>query len=370
MQYYMDYNASAPIQQEVLDFMIDSYKYIGNPSSIHTSGRKARALIEDARENIGRLIDCSSQDIIFTSGATEANTMAFKIINNYKVAVSSIEHPSILEQDENAKQIPVSKEGLIITDYLEDILINFGDHNKFVSVMAVNNETGIIQPIKKVSKICKKYGAILHVDAVQAIGKIPISMQKLNIDILTISSHKIGGPKGVGCLIINENLKNYINPIIKGGGQERGLRAGTESVAQIAGFGKAIQLCSDMTINNTLNSRNELEATIKKNISNVVIIGENSPRVANTSSLSIKGVSAKNLIMALDLEGYEVSSGSACSSGKVSDSHVLIAMGLEKSVIQGAIRISLCKPLSKKVIIQFSEVFTNIVYRLLNKENK
>ena len=370
MQLYMDYNASAPIHQDVLDYMIDSYKYIGNPSSIHTSGREARALIEDARENIGKLIDCNAQDIIFTSGATEANTMAFQIINNYKVAISSIEHPSILSQYDNANLISVSKEGLVITDHLEDILINFGDHSKFVSVMAVNNETGIIQPIEIISKICKKYGAILHVDAVQAIGKIPLSMKKLNIDILTISSHKIGGPKGVGCMVINETLKNYMNPLIKGGGQERGLRAGTESVAQIAGFGKAIQLCSDMTINNTLLSRDDLEEIIKKNIDNVVIIGEGSPRVANTSLLSIKGISAKKLVMALDLEGYEVSSGSACSSGKVSDSHVLMAMGLEKSIIEGAIRISLCKPLSKKVIIQFSEVLSNIVYRLLKNENK
>tara|TARA_B100000686_G_scaffold272212_1_gene289245 strand:- start:12093 stop:13193 length:1101 start_codon:yes stop_codon:yes gene_type:complete len=366
----MDYNASAPIHQDVLDFIVDSYRFIGNPSSVHTSGRKARSLIEDARENIGRVIDCNAQDVVFTSGATESNAMAFKLINDHKVIISSIEHPSIINQYNDANLISVSKEGLISIDHLEDILVNFGNTKKFVSVMAVNNETGVIQPIEKVSRICKKYGAILHVDAVQAIGKIPISMKKLNIDLLTISSHKIGGPKGVGCLIIKESIKNNINPIIIGGGQERGLRAGTEAVAQIAGFGKAIQISSNMLINETVYSRNELEENIKNNISNVVIIGEKSPRVANTSLLSIKGVSAKKLVMALDLEGYEVSSGSACSSGKVSDSHVLIAMGLDKSIVQGAIRISLCKPLSKKVIIQFSEILSNIVYRLLNYENK
>ena len=368
MRYYMDYNASAPIEEKVFNIMKDAQYCTGNPSSIHTSGRKAKAFIEDARDNIANLVDCNSQDVIFTSGATEANTMLSNFATNFKMIISSIEHPSILNQFDNPYIISTNRDGMVSVSNLEELLLSIENKNKIVSVMAVNNETGVIQPIEEVAQLCKKYDALLHVDAVQAIGRIPISMKKLNIDLLTISSHKVGGPKGAGCLVIKESIKNKVKPLIKGGGQERGYRAGTEAVAQIAGFGKAIELASNMKINDTKDSRNNLEKYLKDHIDNIFIICENSNRVSNTSALSIRGMSAKNIVIALDLEGFEVSSGSACSSGKVSDSHVLIAMGLDKSIVEGAIRISLCKPLSQEVIKQFSDTLSKIVYRFKNND--
>ena len=366
MRFYMDYNASAPIYDDAFNMMMDVQKYVGNPSSIHASGRKVKSIIEDARDNIGNLLDCNSQDIVFTSGATEANTLVSNFTMNHNVIISAIEHPSILNQFNNPKFISVGENGIISINHLEELLKNIESDYKIVSVMAVNNETGIIQPLEEVSKLCRKYNALFHVDAVQAIGRIPISISSLNIDLLTISSHKVGGPKGSGCLILRENIKNKFKPLIKGGGQERGFRAGTEAVAEIAGFGKAIELASNMTINNTLDSRNYLEDKLKDNLKDIIIIGENSNRVSNTSAISIKGVSAKKLVIALDMEGFEVSSGSACSSGKVSDSHVLVAMGLDKSIVEGALRISLCEPLSKKIIDHFSDVLCKIVYRFKN----
>jgi len=351
----MDYNASAPINSNALELMMEVYKYIGNPSSIHTSGRKARTFIEDAREKIGIVLDNKSQNIIFTSGATEANTIAFKLSHQPSVIISAIEHPSVLNQSTDADLVKVLDNGIICLKDLEKTLQKQKDVEKLVSIMAVNNETGIIQPLKEAASLCKKYKALLHVDAVQALGRIPITMRKLEIDLLTISSHKIGGPKGAGCLLYSDSVKNKLIPVIKGGGQERGLRAGTEAVAQIAGFGKAVELIKEVKFNEIKFSRDLLEQTIKNNIRNVEIIGENSPRVSNTSLISFKGVSAKKLVISLDLEGYEVSSGSACSSGKVTDSHVLMAMGLKKNVVQGAIRISLCEPILKKDIDQFVE---------------
>ena len=368
MRFYMDYNASAPINSKALELMMEVHKYIGNPSSIHTSGRKVRTFLEDTREKIGIILDNNSQNIIFTSGATEANALAFKLSHKPSVIMSAIEHPSVLNQSKGANLIKVLENGIICLKDLEKILQKQKDVDKLVSVMAVNNETGIIQPLEKVSSICKKYRALLHVDAVQAFGRIPITMNKLEIDLLTISSHKIGGPKGAGCLLYSDRVKNKLIPLIKGGGQEKGLRAGTEAVAQIAGFGMAAELIKEVKFNEIEFSRDLLERSIKNNIKDVEIIGENSPRVSNTSLISFKGVSAKKLVISLDLEGFEVSSGSACSSGKVTDSHVLMAMGIEKNIVEGAIRISLCEPILKKDIDLFVETLQNIIFRLRDRE--
>ena len=368
MGLYLDYNASAPMIKISIAAMIESLNVIGNPSSIHTSGRNAKAIIEDSRELVASIVGTLPKNIIFTSGATESNALAFKFAKNMKVVTSAIEHESILKQKNDSIIVPVFSDGLVDLEYLEKVLLNKKNEILFVSIMAVNNETGIIQPIKEISKICQKYNAIFHVDAVQAIGRIKIRMRELNIDLMTISSHKIGGPKGIGCLAVNDRVYSDLTPMIMGGGQERGIRAGTEAVSQIAGFGAAAKYAHDMRLSETKNSRDYLEKKVLELIPNAEIIGANSPRVDNTTAIAFKNIKAENLVIALDIEGYEVSSGSACSSGKVSKSHVLVAMGLDKSIVMSSIRISLCRTLDKSEILLFCETLSQIVQKLLKNE--
>ena len=367
MTLYLDYNASAPIISDVVDIMNESIGIIGNPSSIHASGRAARKAIEDSREIISETIDSNPQNIIFTSGATEANTLALNCSKTMQTFISSIEHDSVLKQNINAKLIPVTSEGIIDIEFLESNLKS-SEYNIFVSVMAVNNETGIIQPLEDISRICKENNAILHVDAVQAIGRIDISMDKLNIDLLTISSHKIGGPKGIGCLAVSDKVYTVLSPIIMGGGQERGFRGGTEAVNQIIGFGAAAKYAQKFSLSSTLTSRDLLEKNVLSMIPDSIIIGKNSPRVSNTSLIAFKNISAESLVIALDIEGYEVSSGSACSSGKIAASHVLRAMGINESLVKGAIRISLCRSLNKSEILSFCTILKRVINQLLRKK--
>mgnify|MGYP006087412181 CR=1 FL=1 len=367
MGLYLDYNASAPILDASKDAIIESMKLIGNPSSIHTSGRKVKTVIEDARELVAGTIGASPQNIIFTSGASEANALAFKYAEKMQVITSAIEHESILEQkNKDLIIISVNNDGTVNMDHLEKSLSENMKSKLFVSVMAVNNETGIIQPIEKIAALCLKYNSIFHVDAVQAIGRIKISMSKMNIDLLTVSSHKIGGPKGIGCLAVNKTVYNNLSPIIYGGGQERGIRAGTEAVSQIAGFGVAAKYSRKFNLLKTKISRDALEENLLELIPGIIIIGKNIPRVANTTAIAFKNILAENIVIALDIEGYEVSSGSACSSGKISESHVLLAMGLDKSLVKGSIRISLCRALEKSEIVSFC----NILYKIIQKLSK
>jgi cysteine desulfurase len=364
MGLYLDYNASAPMISEVMDSMSKSIRIQGNPSSVHASGREARKAIEDSRELIAETIGTNAKNIIFTSGATEANNLAFECVKNREIFVSSIEHDSILKQNINFNVVPVNSDGVINLELFEKNIKNTPKGNIFVSIMAVNNETGVIQPIEKISKICKQYDAIFHVDAVQAVGRLNISMQDLNLDLMTISSHKIGGPKGIGCLAVNEKIYSILSPVIMGGGQEGGFRAGTEAVNQIIGFGIAAKYARNLDLIKTCSSRNYLEEKIISIIPDSIIIGRNAPRVCNTSSIAFKNISAENLVIALDIEGYEVSSGSACSSGKVSESYVLKAMGLDKSFIKGSIRISLSRSLSKSEILSFCATLERVINNL------
>ena len=368
MTLYLDYNASAPIISDVVDIMNESIGIIGNPSSIHASGRAARKAIEDSREIISETIDSNPKNIIFTSGATEANTLALNFSKTMQTFISSIEHDSVLKQNINANLIPVTSEGIINIEFLESNLRKSPEDNIFVSVMAVNNETGIIQPLEDISRICKENNAILHVDAVQAIGRIDISMDKFNIDLLTISSHKIGGPKGIGCLAVSDKVYTVLSPIIMGGGQERGFRGGTEAVNQIIGFGAAAKYAQKFSLSNTLISRDLLEKNVLSMIPDSIIIGKNSPRVSNTSLIAFKNISAESLVIALDIEGYEVSSGSACSSGKIAASHVLRAMGINECLVKSAIRISLCRSLNKSEILSFCTILKRVINQLLRKK--
>ena len=370
MSLYLDYNASAPILKDSADAIIDCLKTVGNPSSVHRSGRKARSIIENSRKKIASMMGANVQNIVFTSGATEANCLALNASYKMTAIVSSIEHPSVLSQRNDAILIPVNKAGVVSLEELEKILYNSQSKKMFISVMSVNNETGVIQPIKEIINLCRKYNTIIHVDAVQAIGRIPIkmneSLEESKIDLLTISSHKIGGPKGVGCLIYNENLEHLLMPFMKGGGQERGKRAGTEALELIAGFGAAAEYANNFFINDTKKSRDLLEHLCIESCSNASIIGYNSPRVSNTSSIAFEGLEAESIVIALDLAGYEVSSGSACSSGKVSTSHVLKAMGYGNSILKSSIRISLCSALEEDVIKKFVGTISSVVSKLEN----
>ena len=361
---YLDYNASAPLLKEVKNYIISIIDVHGNPSSIHNSGRKAKLIIELAREEVANLINVNKNDVIFTSGATEANNLA---LNSFDLIVSSnIEHESILTK-ENILFIKVDKNGYLDLADLEDKLNKINSSkNVLVSTMLANNETGIIQPIKEIAAITKKFNFCLHTDAVQALGRIKVDMKDLCCDLMTISSHKIGGPKGAGALVINSEKK--INSLIKGGSQEKNLRAGTEPLIALAGFGKAARYSNIEAMAKLQSLRDFFEERLIDLNCGIFIIGKNSVRLPNTFMFSLPNIKSENLIMALDLEGFEVSSGSACSSGKVENSKTLMAMGFKENISSSAIRISLGSYNTKLDAIKFAEKVKDINLRYKSLE--
>ena len=338
MRYYLDYNASAPMDERVKSYVKEIMDMHGNPSSVHTKGRKLKDLLEISRQRIALLTNCNKKNVIFTSGATEANNLA---LNGYKKKiVSTIEHESIKKQ-KNTIPIDVNKEGYIDLVMLENILQNMNKkEGVIVSVMFANNETGIIQPIEKIIKITKIYQVPFHTDAVQAVGRLNFNFLKLGIDMMTISSHKIGGPSGAGALIVNSK-KHILKPLLLGGDQEDSLRSGTEPLLAIAGFGQAAELLDIKQIEKLKALRMAFEKKLKKAKLGIQIIGENSNRLPNTFMMYTPGIKAEDLLIALDLEGFDVSTGSACSSGKAEPSIVLKRMGYPKKMASGVIRISL-----------------------------
>lgn len=336
---YLDYNATAPVRPEVIEAVTSALKQTGNPSSIHEYGRAARRLVEDARAEIAALVASKPARVVFTSGGTEANNLALKGSGRSRILVSSIEHPSVLQVHENAVQIPVDEQGNIRLSALEELLAEDGDKT-LVSVMMANNETGVLQPIEQIVKLAHDKGALVHCDAVQAAGKVAINCEELAIDFTTISSHKLGGPQGIGAMILGKGLEIISQQL--GGGQERRRRGGTENVSGIAGFGVAARLSleglSDMQKKSQ--ARDAMEQKLLAAAPRARVFGANTPRVPNTTTITMPGVPSDTQLMVLDLEGYAVSSGSACSSGKVQASHVLKAMGADDKAAGEAIRIS------------------------------
>jgi cysteine desulfurase len=325
----------------------------GNASSVHAEGRAARRLIEDARAEVAALVGADPKNVTFTSGATEANmlalTPAIEAGNSKqrrdRLFVSAIEHPSVLcggrFPSAAIEKLPVTAEGVVDLAKLETALKKA--ERPLVSVMLANNETGVIQPIAEIAEIVHAANELLHVDAVQAPGRIACDIATLGADLMTISSHKLGGPQGAGALIRRGDI-HIAEPLLKGGGQERGLRAGTENVAAIAGFGAAAAVAlaakqADAAHMATL--RDRLEAGIKAATPQAVIFGESVKRLPNTTLFSVPGMKAETAIISFDLNGIAVSSGSACSSGKVQASHVLAAMGVPPELARGAVRVSL-----------------------------
>lgn len=374
---YCDYAATTFVSGEVMQEMMPCFNTVwGNASSLHSFGREAVALVDRARDRVAKAINAEkSSEIYFTSGGTEANNWAIKGIaraNRAKgnhIITSAIEHESVLEACRQLEQegfvvtyLPVDEHGLVsITDLIHSIT----EKTSLVSVMSVNNEVGTVQNIKTIANIAHEYGAIFHTDAVQAIGALKMNVKDMDIDVMSISGHKIYAPKGVGALYVKNGVK--IEPILAGGNQERGLRAGTTNVPSVVGFGKAIEIATrDLVINQKkLKSiRNYFLSKVAENISDVQVNGHPFQKVQGTVNISFQFVEAEALLTLLDMAGIAVSTGSACTSGSTLPSHVLKAMGLSTELAKGTIRFSFGKSTTKEDVDYIVEKLTESVAKL------
>ncbi len=355
---YLDYNATTPVDPRVLEAMMPYFKDgFGNPSSIHAFGSAAKAALDEARENVAALLGAGAREILFTSGGSESNNLAIKGAafaeggrGGKHFVTTKVEHDSTLEafmyletRGFKVTYLGVDKYGLIDLDELRDAVTG---ETRLVSVIYANNETGVVMPAEEIAGIVKEKGALFHVDAVQAAGKLGIDLKRIQADMVSISSHKFYGPKGAGALFVREGLARRLTlaPLIHGGGQERGLRSGTENVPAIAGLGKAAELALaelDQDRERVGRLRDELLARISSGAGGAAVNGAPDSMVRNTLNLSFEGVHGGSLAMALDLEGIAVSTGSACSEGNVDPSHVLLAMGRSRKEAHSSVRFSL-----------------------------
>jgi cysteine desulfurase len=348
---YLDWNATTPLRAEARNAMLAAWELIGNPSSVHAEGREARRLVEDARAALAAAVGALPRNVVFTSAGTEANALALSPGLRgpsrgpvARLLVSAIEHASVLAGGrfpaDKVGHIRVTRAGVVDLDHLKALLKD--GPPTLVSIMAANNETGALQPIAEAARIVHDAGGLLHVDAIQALGKIAFNINAVGADLATFSAHKIGGPKGVGALVVAEGLAG-LEPVLRGGGQELNRRAGTENVAGIAGFGAAVKAALQALPEDTermVTLRDRLENGIRA-IVGATIFSDDSERLPNTILFTAPGLKAETAVIGFDLEGIAVSSGSACSSGKVQPSHVLSAMGFDPAVAQGAVRLSL-----------------------------
>ena len=339
---YLDYNATAPVRPEAAAAVADALSRAGNPSSVHRAGRAARAAVEKARGQVAALVGCRPSELVFTSGGSEANMAALTRTGAARLIISAIEHDSVTETAAGSglpvQTVPVDGEGLIDLAVLERLLAEHPrDGGTLISLMLANNETGVIQPVAEAARLAVRFSARMHCDAVQAAGKIPVDFADLGVDYLSLSAHKLGGPQGVGALVVREVCA--LTPLVRGGGQEQGRRSGTENVPGIAGFGVAAELACLPDVIGAL--RDRWEARVRDGIPGAVIFSMCAPRLPNTSCVAVPGVGSETQVMALDLAGIGVSAGAACSSGKVKSSRVLAAMGYGDDLAGSAIRISL-----------------------------
>jgi cysteine desulfurase len=378
---YLDHNASAPLIPEAREAMVAALDLAANPSSVHAEGRAARRLIESARRDVALLVNAKPEHVVFTSGATEAAStlltpdwqMGRGTVRTSRLYVSEADHPCLL----NGGRFPTAQVTRIGVDAngianLAQLTAALGAHDKadglpLVAIHAANNETGVIQPIEAIAAIVKAAGGILVADAVQAAGRISIDMSAPYADYLILSSHKIGGPKGVGAFVAAADLM-MPKPLINGGGQEKGHRGGTENLAAIAGFGAAARqaLAGLQTMDAVRHRRDEVEVIVKTLVSDAEIFGTGAPRLANTTFFAIPGVKAETAQIAFDLAGVALSAGSACSSGKVGPSHVLKAMGYGDSL--GALRVSIGHATSVADIELFRTALAGIAQRRAGRE--
>jgi cysteine desulfurase len=348
---YLDWNATTPLRPEAREAMAAAWDMAGNPSSVHAEGRQARRLVEQARAGIAAAVGALPGNVVFTSGGTEANALALTPglrrgpgVPVERLLVSAIEHPSVLAGGrfpaKTIGKVEVTRSGLLNLDRLRAVLAD--GPPALVSVMLANNETGAVQPVRAAADIVHAAGGLLHVDAIQAFGKLAFEINALEADLVTLSGHKIGGPKGVGAVVLAEGLSG-LEPVLRGGGQERGHRAGTENVAGIAGFGAAAMAAManlGRAAPRLEALRNRLETGLRQ-VPGALVFAEKVARLPNTTLFTVPGLKAETAVIGFDLAGIAVSSGSACSSGKVQPSHVLEAMGFGPEQARGAVRISL-----------------------------
>jgi len=369
---YFDHNATTALDERVLEAMLPWMRaQTGNATSRHVFGRSARDAIEYARGQVADACGAYASQVVFTASGTEANNFAVKGIaaakSNKQVLTSAIEHPCVTrpalalqQQGWPAQQIAVDANGQVDITALRNLL---AAPTGLVSVMLANNETGVIQDLATITEIAHTAGAFVHTDAVQALGKINVNFSDLNVNAMTISSHKINGPQGAAALILDKRVD--IQPLLHGGGQEKGLRSGTENVAAIVGFGTACTLAAANTsrfASHTQSLRDQLEIGLKQ--LNVTIFGEKVARIPNTSFFAVDGIEGETLVMALDRKGYAVASGSACSSDSTEPSHVLLAMGVPADLARGAIRVSFGVSNTSEQVNDFLVILKNEILRL------
>lgn len=373
---YLDYAATTPTHPKVVEEMQPYFSEIfGNPSSIHSFGQEAKSAIEKARTKVAALINSSPEEIIFTSGGTESDNFAIKGIafanqkKGNQIIASPIEHHAVIEPLEflknfgfEIKYLPVDKYGLVDPD---DVKKAITDKTILVSVMHANNEIGTIEPIEEIGKITKERGVYFHTDAVQTAGAIPIDVEKMNVDLLSISAHKLYGPKGVGCLYIRKGTR--IIPFMHGGGQERNKRGSTENVPAIVGFGKACEIAKEELqdrINHLIPLRDKLIKALQEKIENSLLNGHPTQRLPNNVSMCFEFVEGESMLLNLDMEEIAASTGSACSSANLEPSHVLLAIGRPHAIAHGSIRFTLGRLTTEKDIDKVIEVFPKIVEKL------
>jgi cysteine desulfurase len=361
---YLDYNATSPLRPVARDAMLGAMDAVGNPSSVHAEGRRARAMVETAREQVAALVGAKPLEVVFTSGATEANAWVINAGGWDTIFACDVEHESVRtplkECRSRINDVPVDANGVaIVAAIAGGVLCGPSVGRTLVILQVANNETGVVQPVADVAHFAREHGLIMHTDAVQAAGRLSLDMAALGVDTMSLSAHKLGGPKGVGALIIRDGTK--LGNLISGGGQERRRRGGTENVVGIAGFGAAAEAAvaelAKIEQMRGLRDRLEREALA----TGASIVGAGVTRLANTTCLAFAGLSAETLVIKFDLRGIAISAGSACSSGKVGTSHVLAAQGLDPALARSAIRISLGWNTSDSDVDAFLKVWADIV---------
>jgi cysteine desulfurase len=377
---YLDHNATAPMRPEVAEAVARALALPGNPSSVHAEGRAARAAVERAREQVAALVGAQPKNVVFTSGGTEAaNAVLSPSLRRVGEEGASlflpgaVEHVCVLEGHsfpaDAVARIPVGRNGVVDLAWLEARLARH-EGRALVSVQVANNETGVVQPVAEAAALVRAAGGLMHSDAVQAAGRLPVDIGALGADVLTLSAHKLGGPKGVGAIVFASDRIDIAERLVRGGGQERGRRAGTENVAGIVGFGVAAEIAGrelDGEVARLRALRDTLERDLRRVALQAVIFAHGLERLPNTTAFAVPGLKAETALIALDLDGIAVSSGSACSSGKVRRSHVLEAMGVAPGLADGAIRVSLGWNSTPADVAAFVSGFEKLTERLYKR---
>ncbi len=365
---YLDFNATSPLRPQARAAVLDALDNVGNASSVHFEGRWARRILEGARRDVAALVNAEPGQVVFTSGATEANTSVIGQGRWAAIAAAGIEHPSVLEavrrHGSTFTQLSVDRDGRLRLEDLRAWLALPVDGERLVCLQWANNETGVLQPVEEVAELVAEAGGFLHVDGVQAAGRVHVDLKDKPISYFTLSGHKIGGPQGVGAIV--QGLGGDLRPpLLVGGGQEHRMRAGTENVAGIAGFGAAARAANEelSSAARLRGLRDGLEAGIAAVTPEAVFFGSRADRLANTSAFALPGHRAETMVIAFDLAGIALSSGSACSSGKVGRSHVLEAMGIETELARSALRVSLGWTSTEDDVARFLETWARVTSR-------